>query len=139
VEEAMIQGCVKVLLLGQSAKGSSYLLRRLEQRGCHCSFATSAEEALTLFERHAFHLILSTSPLHQANPLIDAVGESNCRVFCCYPVEDGYWWLPLERHGQKGPGAPAFRPSEFLSLLDRLVTEIKLEDVAAKEPQEVQP
>ncbi len=136
----MNQACVKVLLLGESAEGSSYLLRRLEQRGCRCWFATSTEEALALFERHAFHLILSTSPLHQKNPLIDAVGGANCRVFSCYPVEDGCWWLPLVHHGQKCLGAPALRPSEFVSLLDRLVTEIELEDVAAaKEPQEVQP
>ncbi len=126
----MIQARVNVLLLGESERGSSYLLRRLQERGCHCSFATSAEEALALFDRHAFHLILSTSPLHQANPSIALLGESNCSAFYCYPVEDDCWWLPLVRRGQECEAVPALRPSEFFSLLDQLVREIKLADIA---------
>jgi hypothetical protein len=125
----MIQTNVNVLLLGESESGFSYLLRRLQERGCHCSFATSAEEALALFDRHAFHLILSTSPLHQANPSIALLGESNCNAFYCYPVEDGCWWLPLVRRGQECE-APALRPSEFVSLLDQLVRDIKLGGIA---------
>jgi hypothetical protein len=134
----MNQGSVKVLLLGESEIGSSFLLRRLEQRGCRCWYARSAEEGFALFDRHGFHLILSTSPLRKANPLLALLGESNCTVYYCYPVEDSCWWLPLMHHGQKCLGAPALRPSEFVDALDQMVREIQLEGMAAaKEPQEV--
>jgi hypothetical protein len=44
----MNSDCVKVLVLGESAKGLSYLLRRLQKWGCDCSVATSTEQALAL-------------------------------------------------------------------------------------------
>ena len=116
--------CVNVLVLGESAKGSSSLVRRLQKWGCACSFATSTEEALALFDRHAFHLILSTLPVHGLGPLLNQLRESDCTVFFTCPVEDGCWWVPAMRHGQKSVGTPALLPSEFAELLPRLVKEI---------------
>jgi hypothetical protein len=120
----MSRQSVRVLVLGESEKGSSYLSRFLEQRGCNCWFATSTEEGLTLFEKYNFQLVLSTKPLRSANAMVARLGESNCSVFYCQPVEDGCWWLPLVDHGRKCLGAPALRPSEFVSALGQLVTEI---------------
>ena len=129
-----------VLLLGETARGLSYLVCHLEQLGCACAFATSSEEAIALVDRHAFHLILSTKPLHETDPLVAALSESDCTVFFSYPVEDGCWWLPLVRHGQKCLGAPAARPREFVGLLDRLVKEIESNEVAVlRDLLEVQP
>jgi hypothetical protein len=126
---------VNVLLLGESAKGPSSLLRRLENWGCDCSFATSTEEAVALFHHHAFRLILSTLPLHRLNRLLDQLGESDCTVFFTCPVEDGCWWVPLVRHGQKCLGTPALLPSEFAELLPRLVKEIATEGSAISSPR----
>jgi len=123
----MNSDCVKVLLLGESAKGSSYLLHRLRNWGCDCSVATSAAEARALVNDHTFQLILSTLPLRRLDPLLDLLGESDCTVFFTCPVEDGCWWVPLLRHGQKCLGTPALLPSEFVALLPGLVKEIRQE------------
>jgi hypothetical protein len=120
-------GCVNVLVLGESARGSSSLVRRLQQWGCDCSFATSTEEALAVIDHRTFHLILSTLPLHRLDPLLGQLGASDCTVFFTCPVEDGCWWVPLVRHGQKCLRTPALLPSEFAELLPRLVKKIAAE------------
>jgi len=127
----MNQEGIKVLLLGESAMGASLLLRRLEQRGCRCWFAVSPEEGIDLFNQHVFHLILNTGPVGRANSMIALLGEANCSVYCAYPVEDSCLWLPLMDHGRKCLGAPALRPSEFLVVLDDLITEIESEQLVA--------
>ncbi len=91
----MNQEGVKVLLLSKRPGGLLSLLRRLEQRGCRCWCATSSEEGLSLFDAHNFDLILSAGPLHQASPMITRLVESHCSVFYSYPVENGWWWIPL--------------------------------------------
>jgi len=126
--------CVNVLVLGESAKRPSSLLRRLQKWGCDCSFATSTEEALALIHHHSFRLILSTLPLHGRDPLLGQLGESDCTVFFTCPLEDGCWWVPLMRHGQKCLGTPALLPSEFAELLPRLVKEIAAEGSAINSP-----
>jgi hypothetical protein len=134
----MNQESVRVLLLGECAKGSSHLLWHLEQRGCHCSFAASAEEAVALFHQCKVHLILSTSPVHQATKIVSLLGRFNCSVFYAYPVEQGCWWLPLMNSGQKCFGAPALRPSEFADALDQKLKEIRARHFTApKRLQEV--
>lgn len=127
----MSQGCANVLLLGENAGSSFYLRRQLEQRGCQCWFARSPDEGLALFDRHTFHLVLSTKPLHQGNPLIALSEQLNCSVFCCYPVEEGWWWLPVVHHGQGCLGAPAYRASEFVAALDDIVRDIDSDVIAA--------
>jgi hypothetical protein len=122
---------VKVLLLGESAKRSSYLLDRLEQRGCHCWFADSSEQGLALLDTHEFHVVLSTYSAHQASRMTAVLGRVNCGVFCCYPVEDGCWWVPLVGQGHKYLGVPALRPGEFVSMLDKMIRETVLDEVAA--------
>ena len=127
----MSQEAVRVLLLGECARGSSNLLWHLGQRGCRCWFAASAEEAVALFHEYKFHLILSTSPVHQATQMVSLLGRSNCSVFYAYPVEQGCWWLPLMNRGQKCFGAPALRPSEFADVLDQELERIRARYFAA--------
>lgn len=121
----MSREVVRVVLLGKCARGASHLLWHLGQRGCHCSFAGSAEEAVALFHQCKVHLILSTSPMHQATKLVSLLGRFKCSVFYAYPVEQGCWWLPLMNSGQKCFGAPALRPSEFADVLDQKLKEIR--------------
>jgi hypothetical protein len=127
----MSQEAVRVLLLGRCARGSSHLLWHLGRRGCHCWFAASAVEAVALFHQYKFHVILSTSPMHQATQMMSLLGGSNCSVFYAYPVEQGCWWLPLMNRGQKCFGAPALRSSEFADVLDQALERIRARNFAA--------
>ena len=127
----MNQSIVRVLLIGESENGSSYLRGQLESRGCSCWFAQATEKSVASFVPYPFHLILSTTPLRQVNQLLTELGGSNSTVFYSCPIEDGCWWLPLVRCGQKCLGAPALRPSEFIRELDQMVKKIRMEIVIA--------
>jgi CheY-like chemotaxis protein len=128
----MHQGTVRVLVIGETDNGSSYLRGQLESRGCLCWFARSTEESIALFGQHSFHLILSTTPMQQENPLLVELGDSNCTVFSSCPVEDGCWWVPLVRRGQRCSNAPALRSSEFIIELNQMLQGIRLEDTTRK-------
>jgi len=121
----MNQDAVRVLLLGEYSKEAQRLMWHPGQRGCHCCFAASAEEAVALFHQCEVHLILSTSPVHQATKIVSLLGRFNCSVFYAYPVDQGCWWLPLMNGGQKCFGAPALRPSEFGDVLVQKLKEIR--------------
>jgi hypothetical protein len=115
---------VRVLLVGESAKGSSSLQDRLEKRGCECHASESCLEAILLSAGQAFDLILCTGQMEGINELVESLIGSPTTVFRCYPVEDSCWWLPVVRHGEKCLGAPALRPNEFASALNEIVEEI---------------
>lgn len=117
---------ITVLLVGESASGSSSLLRCLEKRGCDCFVATSSLEAARLSVDHEFDLILCTDLVEGINALIASVIGSSTTLFRCYPVEDGCWWLPAVRHGEKCAGVSALRPNEFASALRETLEEIQL-------------
>ncbi len=116
---------VSVLVVGESAKGFSFLLQRLEKRGCECHVATSSSEAAGLSIGYVFDLVLCTDPVEGINALIASLIGSPTTLFRCYPVEDNCWWLPAVRHGEKCLGAPALRPAEFGCALEGLVEEIQ--------------
>ena len=116
---------VRVLLVGESAKGCSHLLRRLERLGCECCVAASSSEAARLSVEQVFDLVLCTDLEKGINTLITFLTASPTSLFRCYPVEDNCWWLPVLRHGEKCLGALALRPSEFAHALDGIVEEIK--------------
>jgi hypothetical protein len=115
---------VSVLLLGERETGLSHLRRQLENRGCRCAFAHSTSEGLAQFGPHYFQLILSAMPLQLADSLLAELGDSACTAYYSYQVEDGCWWLPVARHGEKCFGAPGLRPSEFVAALDEMLREI---------------
>jgi hypothetical protein len=138
----MTPAMVKVLVIGETRHGSSYLRGQLESRGCRCWFAESSAESIALYTLHSFHLILSTVPLHLRDPLLDRLSGSDCAVFCSFPVEDSCWWIPVVYRGRKCLGTPALRPSEFLGELGKIVKNIQRElrvAVPAAEPQAIRP
>ncbi len=116
---------VKVLLVGESAKGSSSLQDRLAKRGCECHAAESCLEAILLSAGHAFDLILCTGQVEGISALMASLLGSPTTLFRCQPVEDSCWWLPGVWRGEKCLGAPALRPAEFARAPDRIVDEIK--------------
>lgn len=119
----------KALLIGENAQGSSYLAKRLQGRGFECSFATSYQEACSLLRAQGFDLVLSPMRLCEVSffSLIDLLDGSSATLFYSHPVEESCWWVPALRHGEKCFGSSAFRPSEFVSVLDETIAEIQFE------------
>jgi hypothetical protein len=118
---------MRVLLVGRGAKGSLSLLHHLEKRGCKCEVVTSSSEAARLFVDRAFDLVLCTDLVERFDSLIASLIGSRTTLFLCHPVEDGCWWLPAVRHGEKCLGAPALRLAEFGFALEGLAEEIESE------------
>jgi carboxypeptidase family protein len=116
---------VRVLLVGESAKGSPSLQDRLEKRGCECHAAASCSEAAVLSTNHAFDLVLCTGQMERINELVESLIGSPTTLFRCQPVADSCWWLPVVRHGEKCLGVPALRPAEFACILDQITEDIK--------------
>lgn len=75
--------------------------------------------------RGGFSLILldSTVPPAQRRQLVAELAGTDVSIFYTFPVEYGCWWLPALSHGQDCHGTPAFRRSEFLFELERILQE----------------
>jgi CheY-like chemotaxis protein len=119
----------KALLIGENPQGSSYLAKRLQERGCECEFAVSYQEARSLLMAQGFDLALSPMRLRDGSlfPLIGLLDGSGITLFYFHAVEDGCLWLPALRRGQKCFGSSALRPSEFVSALDEAIDEIRFD------------
>jgi len=117
----------EALLIGENPQGSSYLVTRLQGYGCECSFATSYQEACSSLRSHGFELVLSPTKLRGITvfPLIELLEGSTVTLFYSHAVEQSCWWLPALRHGEKCFGSSALRPSEFVSVLDEVIAEIR--------------
>ena len=122
----------RVLLIGENSQGSLHLIKRLEGRGCHCRFATSYQDAISLLSTQDFDLVLSPMRIDDSSvfPLIDLLERSRTTLFYFQAVEEGCWWLPTLRFGQKCFGSNALRPSEFIPSLDLVIDEIQASTVA---------
>jgi DNA-binding NtrC family response regulator len=120
----------KVLLIGETINDSSYLAKRLEERGCHCSFAKSYQESASLLRQGDFDLVLSPARLRDCSgsSLIDQLNGSGATLFYYHAVERGCWWLPALQRGRECFGSPALRPSEFVTVLDELIKELRSEE-----------
>src|SRR5580658_4881151 len=116
----------RALLIGENSQGSSHLVKLLEGHGCQCSFATSYQEACSLLGTRHFDLVLSPIRLRECSvfPLVDFLAGSDVTMFYFQLVEDGCWWLPALRSGQKCFGSHALRPSEFVVSLSEIVAEL---------------
>ena len=117
----------EALLIGENPQGSSYFVTRLQGHGCECSFATSYQEACSSLQSHGFGLVLSPTKLRGITvfPLIELLEGSTVTLFYSHAVEQSCWWLPALRHGEKCFGSSALRPSEFVSVLDEVIAEIR--------------
>jgi hypothetical protein len=60
-------------------------------------------------------------------PLIDLLEGSTVTLFYFHAVEQGCWWLPALRHGEKCFGSYALRPSEFVSVLDEVIANLRMD------------
>lgn len=124
-----------VLLIAESARGSSYLASRLDKRGCVCSFALSCQEAFLILRDRKFDLVLSPTSLRDGTlySIMNLLEGSDTTVFYSHPVERGCWWLPALLRGEKCFGSSALRPSEFVPLLDQTIKDIQSDAPATPE------
>ena len=128
---------IKVLLIRESQNTYSPLTDHLRRGGCECCFAASKREAGLLLDNHTFDLVLGPIRLKSESlyPLIGRLDGSLTTLFYSQPVEHGCWWLPALRRGQNCFGAPAFRPGEFVTVLDAIIAEIRSSMRVAAEAQ----
>ena len=130
---------LRALLIGENSQGSSHLVKLLEGRGCECSFATCYQEACSLLGTQPFDLVLSPMRLRGSSvfPLVSFLDGSAVTLFYFQLVEDGCWWLPALRSGEKCFGSHALRPSEFVVSLNEVIAEIRSRSRAPAEHQPV--
>ena len=117
----------RALLIAEGPQTPSCLARRLERQGYSCGFARSYREACSSLANQDFNLVLSPLRLRGVTlfPLVDLLEGSKVTLFYSHPVEQSCWWLPGLRWGQKCFGSAAFQPSEFVSVLDEVIVEIR--------------
>jgi hypothetical protein len=127
---------IDVLLIGESARSFSHIVERLEKSGCRCRFVNSYEEARRLLLAEACELVLSVIPPREnaISSLAGLLVGRRASVYYAQPVEDGCWWLPALRFGERCFGAPALRPSEFAIVLGQMVEEIRTGRESKPEP-----
>jgi hypothetical protein len=115
--------------MAENRRSPSCLAKRLEEQGCSCSFATSYREAHLLLSGQDFDVVFSPMTLRgiRVSPLIELLEGSRVTLFYSHLVEQGCWWLPALRRGEKCFGSAAFRSSEFLAVLDEVIAEIRME------------
>jgi hypothetical protein len=127
---------VDALLIGESARSFSHIVKRLEKAGCRCDFATSYEEAMQKLEKETFDLVLSVVRPEDGAiaSLVERLAGSGASFYYAHPVEEGCWWLPALRRGEQCFGRPALRPSEFAGVLDQVVAELRGDKTEEPEP-----
>jgi hypothetical protein len=125
-EEPASSRMIKALLIGESCQGSSYLAKRLQERGCQCEFAKSCEEIRSLIRAQQFDLVLSLIRLHNDSllPLLEWLDGPSTTLFYSQAVEEGCWWLPAIQNGERCFGSCALRSSEFMSALDETIRQV---------------
>jgi hypothetical protein len=114
------------LLIGENQRDRSPLRKFLARRSCTCQVATSEPAVRGLLGIQSFDLVLGPVRLHGDSlfSLIRRLDGSRTTLFFYQPVEDDCLWLPALRRGSNCWGAPALRSSEFVCLLDQIVTDI---------------
>jgi len=122
---------VRILLVGESPMGFSYLSQRLEKRGCECRVASSNYDGARLFREQGFDLVLCCGSRDGIEPLVTSIIGSSASLYRSHRVEDGCWWLPAVLRGEACAGAPAFQPGEFMKVLDQMVDNFRNSESAA--------
>jgi hypothetical protein len=127
----MEQGDVNVLLIGESERSCWQMARHLEQRGCRWWFASTIKEVQSLLDERGFRLVLSTRPVTQGSRLLELFSGFDSSVFYSYPIEDSCLWFQAAPDGRDCRRMSAFRPSEFMSVLDQIIAGMQ-RDVKAR-------
>jgi hypothetical protein len=119
---------ISALVIGEAARTPSPLTTRMEARGCACEFAVSYPEARVLLKSRKYDLVLSPMRIGDSSmfTLLDLFKDSSSTLFYFVVIEDGYWWLPGVSRGQLCLGGNAFRPNEFIPVLDKAIDDLRV-------------
>ncbi len=124
---------VNVLLIGESRHSFSFCLSPLTKVGCECHFADSRQEIVHILGRAKLDIVLSLNTQQSLAELTALLAGSCSSMFYRLPVEEGCWWLPVLRNGERCLGAPALRSIEFARALAEIVRGMSAE-AAARRP-----
>ena len=118
---------IEVLLVGQTARGSSQLQKWLGSRGCDCHFAMSCKEACGLIACSGYDLVLSEYDLpdRAAYPLLEQLIGSTSTLFLSTIVEEGFLWVPALLRGRRWPDAHMLRPGELSEALSDVLQRVR--------------
>ncbi len=118
---------VRVILVDETMSDASHLVTYLRNLGCHCALLRSIKGACTLLLREQFDLVLSkfALPARDCHELSEVLKGRQVSLFYFYAVEGECWWIPRVCQGKECRGEAALRPSEFVSVLKVLITDIK--------------
>lgn len=106
----MSEDTIRVLLIGETEHGCSHVRRLLEKRGCSCWFGKSFDEGAELFDRHSFHMVLSTVPFHQHDQFLVRLRQLPSTVFQCF--RRGWLLVAARRTKRRGVSGCASAASE---------------------------
>lgn len=112
---------VGVLLVGKSPHLFSFIQPSLERVGCQCYFAGSHQDIGDLLKHTKLDIVLSLNSHQSLFELIVLLVGLRVSMFHMLPVEEGCWWLPVIRNGEKCLGTPALGSSEFRCVLVDIV------------------
>jgi hypothetical protein len=112
---------VSVLLVGKSPHLFSFIQPSLERVGCQCYFAESHREIGDLLRHTKLDIVLSLNSHQSLFELIVLLAGLRVSVFYMLPVEEGCWWLPVIRNGEKCLGTPALGSNEFSYVLVEII------------------
>ena len=112
---------VGVLLVGKSPHLFSFIQPPLERVGCQCYFAESHQEIGDLLRHTKLDIVLSQNSHQSLIELIVLLAGLRVSMFHMLPVEEGCWWLPVIRNGEKCLGTPALGSGEFSYVLVEMV------------------
>ena len=112
---------VSVLLVDKSPHLFSFIQPSLERVGCQCYFAESHREIGDLLRRTRLDIVLSLNSHQSLFELMVLLAGLRVSMFHMLPVEEGCWWLPVIRNGEKCLGTPALGSGEFRCVLVEIV------------------
>ena len=114
-----------VLLVGGTRQGWWHLAEHLEQLGCRCWFACTAEDVQGLLIQRRFRLILSARPVTQGSNRMELLRAPERTVFYSFPVENGCLWIRALPEMIRGAHPSTLRPGEFINVLDEAVAGLR--------------
>jgi hypothetical protein len=126
----MERDLLDILVIGEKQQRCGQLVSALEQLGCRCWFARTAEEIREALDRRTFRLVLSTRPVPEGSALMPLLCEPKRSVFYSIPVENGCLWFRAFPEIVAGERLSAVRAGEFMKQLSDLIARLQ----SAKRP-----
>jgi CheY-like chemotaxis protein len=112
-----------VLLVGHSAARSAMLQQWLSDRGCHCQFAASFDDACRLMTEREFDLVLCQYELadRTAFPLLDWLEGSHSTLLFTPRSGNGSRWLPVIERGKRCIDRPLLKATNLANALQEML------------------